>query len=193
MKLDDPFPLERFPQGLQESILLQFGKRCPTIQEVARVSDRQWLKLPAIGPLTLGELRRVIQDLTRPAKGPALAEAPDADLLAQRDRLRREVEHLREELGIRRHQVRAITAELRRRGIPSQCPAEASGKRPRRNDATERAKTLAPVIAEIQASGASSFEKIAAGLEARGIVTANGRQWTATQVKRTLKRVPTSR
>jgi DNA invertase Pin-like site-specific DNA recombinase len=57
-----------------------------------------------------------------------------------------------------------------------------------RAQAVERAKGLAPVVAEIQAAGASSLRAIAAELNARGIVTAQGKAWSAMQVKRVLER-----
>jgi DNA invertase Pin-like site-specific DNA recombinase len=54
--------------------------------------------------------------------------------------------------------------------------------------ATDRAKDLAPVIAELQASGATSLRAIPAGLNDRNIPTASGRTWSATQVMRVLSR-----
>jgi hypothetical protein len=45
------------------------------------------------------------------------------------------------------------------------------------------------MVAEIQASGASSLREIAAGLNAKGILTAQGKAWSAMQVKRVLERV----
>jgi hypothetical protein len=51
---------------------------------------------------------------------------------------------------------------------------------------------IAPTIAELQASGATSLRAIAAGLNDRGIETARGAgEWTATQVQRVLARLPT--
>jgi DNA invertase Pin-like site-specific DNA recombinase len=58
-----------------------------------------------------------------------------------------------------------------------------------RAEAAERAKALAPVVAEIQASGASSLREIAAGLNTRGIRTVRGSEWSAVQVQRLLKRL----
>jgi DNA invertase Pin-like site-specific DNA recombinase len=57
-----------------------------------------------------------------------------------------------------------------------------------RAQALERAQVLAPVVAEIRAAGASSLRAIAAELNARGIVTAQGKAWSAMQVKRVLER-----
>jgi DNA invertase Pin-like site-specific DNA recombinase len=54
--------------------------------------------------------------------------------------------------------------------------------------ADDRAADLAPTIAELQAAGATSLRAIAAGLNERGIPTARGGSWTATQVMRVLDR-----
>jgi DNA invertase Pin-like site-specific DNA recombinase len=51
-----------------------------------------------------------------------------------------------------------------------------------------RAADLAPTIAELQAAGATSLRDIAAGLNERGIPTARGGLWTATQVMRVMER-----
>jgi DNA invertase Pin-like site-specific DNA recombinase len=55
--------------------------------------------------------------------------------------------------------------------------------------AAERAADIAPIIAELQATGATSLQAIAAGLNERGIPTARGTgTWSATQVMRVLAR-----
>jgi len=48
--------------------------------------------------------------------------------------------------------------------------------------AEARARALSPVIAEIRAAGVHSYNGIAAQLNARGIPTARGGRWAATQV-----------
>lgn len=58
-----------------------------------------------------------------------------------------------------------------------------------REQAIERAQTLAPIVAEIRAAGASSLREIAAALNERGIMTAQGSSWSPMQVKRVLERV----
>jgi DNA invertase Pin-like site-specific DNA recombinase len=70
-----------------------------------------------------------------------------------------------------------LTAKARKAGH------EANARR-----AAQRAADLAPVIAEIKAGGATSLERIAAGLNERHIPTARGGSWTATQVMRVLDR-----
>ena len=59
----------------------------------------------------------------------------------------------------------------------------------RQKHASDRAADLAPTIAELQASGATSLRAIAAGLNDRGIETARGGQWSAVQVLRVLDRL----
>ena len=55
--------------------------------------------------------------------------------------------------------------------------------------ADTRAADIAPVIKELQASGAESLRAIAAGLNARGIPTARGAgEWSAVQVARVIER-----
>jgi DNA invertase Pin-like site-specific DNA recombinase len=54
--------------------------------------------------------------------------------------------------------------------------------------ADDRATDLMPTITELQANGATSLRAIAAGLNGRGIPTAQGGSWSATQVMRVLNR-----
>jgi DNA invertase Pin-like site-specific DNA recombinase len=49
-------------------------------------------------------------------------------------------------------------------------------------DADRFAKNVAPIIREIQSSGVASHRGIARSLNARGVATARGGQWTAVQV-----------
>ena len=59
----------------------------------------------------------------------------------------------------------------------------------RREQAQQRAADLAPVVKELQASGAVTLVAIAAGLNDRSIPTARGGQWSATQVMRLLEQL----
>lgn len=59
----------------------------------------------------------------------------------------------------------------------------------RQAKAERRAADLAPIITEIRASGATSLREIAAALNARGIPTARGGQWSAVQVSRIIDEV----
>jgi DNA invertase Pin-like site-specific DNA recombinase len=55
--------------------------------------------------------------------------------------------------------------------------------------AHNRASDLAPIIEELKASGAVSLRQIAAELNAKGIKTARGGEWSAVQVHRVIERV----
>ena len=53
----------------------------------------------------------------------------------------------------------------------------------------QRVKDLAPIIREAQANGATSLRELAGALNERGVPTARGGRWTATQVNRLLARL----
>jgi DNA invertase Pin-like site-specific DNA recombinase len=75
------------------------------------------------------------------------------------------------------------------RGARLTVKARKSGSAAVARAAAVRAADVAPVIAELQASGAESLRAIAAGLNARGIPTARGDgQWSAVQVARAIER-----
>lgn len=56
-------------------------------------------------------------------------------------------------------------------------------------EAERFAKNVAPIIREIQSSGVASHRGIARSLNARGVATARGGEWTAVQVGSILQRV----
>ena len=56
-------------------------------------------------------------------------------------------------------------------------------------EADRFAKNVGPVIREIQSSGVASHRGIARALNARGVATARGGEWTAVQVGSILQRV----
>jgi DNA invertase Pin-like site-specific DNA recombinase len=56
-------------------------------------------------------------------------------------------------------------------------------------EANRFAKNVVPVIREIQSSGVASHRGIARSLNARGVATARGGEWTAVQVGAILQRV----
>ncbi len=56
----------------------------------------------------------------------------------------------------------------------------------RSTKAKRRAADIGPIVADIQANGATSLRQIAAALNERHIRTAQGKEWSATQVMRVL-------
>jgi hypothetical protein len=77
----------------------------------------------------------------------------------------------------------------RDRGVKRSAKARAIAAAAIMDRAATRAADIAPTIAEIKASGATSLRAIAAGLNARDIPTARGGQWTSPQVRRVLGRL----
>ena len=71
-----------------------------------------------------------------------------------------------------------LTAKARQKGADANAQAAAA-----------RGGTLAPVIAELQASGATSLRAIASALNDRGIPTARGSRWFAASVRDVLARI----
>ena len=57
----------------------------------------------------------------------------------------------------------------------------------RREQADNRALDLAPIVKELQVSGAASLRAIATGLDQRSIPAARGGKWSSTQVMRLLE------
>ena len=76
-----------------------------------------------------------------------------------------------------------------RAGSKLTAKARKAGQEANARVAAERAAYVSPVIAELQAAGATSLRAIAAGLNDRGILTTRGiGDWSATQVLRVLAR-----
>jgi hypothetical protein len=102
MGLDDPFPIEKCSGRVRGAILAEFQGRCPTIREVASISDSQWLTVPNIGPTTLEELRSMTQLLpNREGTASAASSIPDDELLSRLNRLQRELNILVAEIRTR--------------------------------------------------------------------------------------------
>jgi DNA invertase Pin-like site-specific DNA recombinase len=76
-------------------------------------------------------------------------------------------------LGGDRGNLPAVSAKGRLAGLAA-----------RRKVARQRAKDLAPILAELKARGITSLRKIAAELNARGVPAARGGKWTSVQVGR---------
>ncbi|MDV2984197.1 UNVERIFIED_CONTAM: recombinase family protein [Methylobacteriaceae bacterium AG10] len=70
------------------------------------------------------------------------------------------------------------------RGAVLSAETKALGNAVRTAKAKNRAADLRPVIAEIRAAGAITLQAVADGLNARGIATARGKQWSPVQVAR---------
>jgi hypothetical protein len=117
--LDDPFPIDRFGSRIRESILDEFGGRCPTLHEVAGIPDSYLLKLPGLGLATLRKLRSATRGLANGVD--AIERWSNARLFSERDRLLRELQHRQDEFKRQHRELRCrlnvISIELRLRRV----------------------------------------------------------------------------
>lgn len=120
MPVDDPFPIDSFGLRIRESILDEFGGRCPTVQEVAGTPDSLLLKLPGMGPATLRKLRSATHGLKLDIE--AIERWSNARLLSERNRLLDEIQHYQDEFKRQQRELRrrldSISVELRLRRVP---------------------------------------------------------------------------
>ncbi len=79
MQLDEPFPLEPIPPRVARVVLREFQGRWPTVQEIAQISDRQWLATPGVGLSALEKLRSITHSPQQ--NDPGLPWLTDAELL----------------------------------------------------------------------------------------------------------------
>jgi DNA invertase Pin-like site-specific DNA recombinase len=100
-----------------------------------------------------------------------------------------------EEARLISERTKAALAAAKRRGVKLggfragaklTAKARKAGHETNHQRAVSRAADLAPVIAEIQASGAVSLQAIANGLNDRGIPAARGGRWSPMQVMRAM-------
>ncbi|MXQ10804.1 hypothetical protein [Microvirga makkahensis] len=91
MGLDDPFPIEKCSGRVRGAVLAEFHGRCPTIREVASISDAQWLTVPNIGPTTLEEIRRYINQTPTEQRLQNLSVMEDGEILSRLNRVQREL------------------------------------------------------------------------------------------------------
>ena len=91
------------------------------------------------------------------------------------------------EAGLIGDRTRKALAAAKARGVRLGNPANLknadagrlNGRSARTRIANDRAFDLAPIVRELQAAGATSLRQIAAGLNARGVRTTQGGQWSA--------------
>lgn len=88
--------------------------------------------------------------------------------------------------------TRAALAAAKARGVrlggPNLAVATKFGNKANAAAADRFAANVVPIIREIRATGATSLRAVAAALKARGVPTARGGQWNATQVMSVLRR-----
>jgi hypothetical protein len=105
MGLDDPFPIDKCSARVRGAVLAEFNGRCPTMREVANISDAQWLTVPNIGPTTLEELRSLTLHPPNGEDHHNGVDMEDAELLSRLSRLQRD--------------LNIVAGQIRSRIIPS--------------------------------------------------------------------------
>ena len=103
MQGDDLFPIKRFSQRVQESILEEFGGRCPSASELAQIPDPRLLKLPGFGPKTLRKIRSFTECGNRIANEVIVQSG--TRLQSELDQLGREIGSLQEEFHRRQREL----------------------------------------------------------------------------------------
>jgi hypothetical protein len=94
MDWDEPFPLNAVPPRVRNTILLEFKGRCPSLREVAEISDSYWLETPNIGPTFLEKIRSVIHAEPAQTVNPSHSGLANAEFLERLDRLQDELQWL---------------------------------------------------------------------------------------------------
>lgn len=98
-------------------------------------------------------------------------------------------EYEREAISVR---TKAALAAAKQRGVrlggPKQAVAAVKGAKANMAAADRFAANVKPLINQVRASGITSLRDIAAALTARGVPTARGGTWNATQVANVIKR-----
>ena len=106
------------------------------------------------------------------------------------------------ETGLVSERTKAALAAAKARGVklggdrgyrpaapPDGIKGSAAASEARRQVADHAAHSLAPVLEQLRQAGVASLGGLAAGLNARGIKSPRGSEWTATAVRRVLARV----
>jgi hypothetical protein len=122
MPLDHPFPLDVVPSRVRHALLDEFKGRCPTVGEVAQISDSYWLATPAIGRKILQTIRAVTHASRPQADARALPQLTNAELLDRLESLREELQWLHAVLKARRRMASQRKDRFRRHAIKGSDP-----------------------------------------------------------------------
>jgi hypothetical protein len=101
MDRDKPFPLNTVPPRVRHTILSEFKRRCPSIQEVTDIPDRYWLATPSIGPTILEQIRSVTDATPQQTSSPSRPRLTDAELLDRLGQLQDELRWLQDQMEIK--------------------------------------------------------------------------------------------
>ncbi|WP_201865199.1 hypothetical protein [Microvirga soli] len=89
--------MEAVPSRVKNAILSRFKGRWPSVQEVAQISDKDWLASPGVGKIILSQIRK-ITDSPKQRYNPNQHWLTDAELLARLEFLQKELRWIRRAL-----------------------------------------------------------------------------------------------
>ncbi len=104
MNLDDAFPISAVLPRTRAAILHEFHGRCPSIREIAKISNKQWLATPGIGSTALEAIRSVTDGQPSMAEASPLGGMTDAELLKRLASIQDELRYIHGALKARREQ-----------------------------------------------------------------------------------------
>lgn len=115
----------------------------------------------------------------------AAVEAPRADS----DRLARKRDFLAQLVAVQRPEAGPDSEQDAQDAGPASTGPGTGYRRPCMKRTLERAVGIAPVLAEIRAAGATTFEQVAHALNELGVPSARGDRWYPSQVRRVEMRI----
>ncbi len=122
MSLDDAFPIDAVSPRTRAAILHEFHGRCPSIREIAKISDKQWLATPGIGSTALEAIRSVTDGPPSSAEASPPSGMTDAELLERLEFIQEELRCIYRALKARREQKLSSGARVQRQTGTSSYP-----------------------------------------------------------------------
>jgi hypothetical protein len=87
---------------VRNALLLEFKGRSPSLREVDQISDKHWLTVPGMGPVSLEMVRSIIKTRVPQAPShPSSHNLSDAELLRRLEQLQEDLRWLEAQLKAR--------------------------------------------------------------------------------------------
>ena len=123
MSLDDAFPIGAVSSRTRAAILREFQGRCPSVREIAQISDKHWLATPGIGSTALGAIRSVTDGPPSSTEASPPSVMTDAELLERLEFIQEELRCIYRALKARRDQTLSSGSRFQRQTGTSSYPA----------------------------------------------------------------------
>jgi hypothetical protein len=114
MNLDDAFPIGAVSPRTRAAILHEFQGRCPSVREIAKISDKQWLATPGIGSTALEAIRSVTDDQPSTVEASPSTGMTDVELLHRFEFIQEELRCIHSALKARREHTLSSGARVQR-------------------------------------------------------------------------------